>query len=386
VKKYFIPILLIFLLVRPTVASEPIRIGLTLGLTGKYAKLGDMQQKGFKLWENHINEKGGILGRQVEVIIYDDESDPVTAQMLYRKLIKKDGVDLLLGPYSSGITEAVAPITEKEKFPLLVSGASADSLWQKGYRYLFGVYTPASKYAVGFLELLVMQGFRSVAIVSADDSFSKSVSDGTKKWAERFGLDILLFERFKKGKTDLDEFARMAKSSGAEVLIVCGHFNESVNMKESLRRVGWDPKAYFASVGPVINAFYEKLGEDSERVFSSSQWEFHELSSFPGAKHFYDAFYDIYGVRPSYHAATAYAAGDILAAAVEKAKRLVRDDIRDILSNMDITSVVGRYGVDETGMQIRHFPVIIQWQAGKKEIVWPKELRTAEPTFRIAGK
>ncbi|MDH3258693.1 MAG: amino acid ABC transporter substrate-binding protein [Deltaproteobacteria bacterium] len=385
-KKYFIPILLIFLLVRPTVASEPIRIGLTLGLTGKYAKLGDMQQKGFKLWENHINEKGGILGRQVEVIIYDDESDPVTAQMLYRKLIKKDGVDLLLGPYSSGITEAVAPITEKEKFPLLVSGASADSLWQKGYRYLFGVYTPASKYAVGFLELLVMQGFRSVAIVSADDSFSKSVSDGTKKWAERFGLDILLFERFKKGKTDLDEFARMAKSSGAEVLIVCGHFNESVNMKESLRRVGWDPKAYFASVGPVINAFYEKLGEDSERVFSSSQWEFHELSSFPGAKHFYDAFYDIYGVRPSYHAATAYAAGDILAAAVEKAKRLVRDDIRDILSNMDITSVVGRYGVDETGMQIRHFPVIIQWQAGKKEIVWPKELRTAEPTFRIAGK
>jgi branched-chain amino acid transport system substrate-binding protein len=385
-KKYFIPILLIFLLVRPTVASEPIRIGLTLGLTGKYAKLGDMQKKGFRLWENHINEKGGILGRQVEMIIYDDESDPVTAQMLYRKLIKKDGVDLLLGPYSSGITEAVAPITEKEKFPLLVSGASADSLWQKDYRYLFGVFTPASKYAVGFLELLVMQGFRSVAIVSADDPFSKSISDGTKKWAERFGLDILLFERFKKGKTDLDEFARMAKSSGAEVLIVCGHFNESVNMKESLRRVGWDPKAYFASVGPVINAFYEKLGEDSERVFSSSQWEFHELSSFPGAKHFYDAFYDIYGVRPSYHAATAYAAGDILAAAVEKAKRLVRDDIRDILSNMDITSVVGRYGVDETGMQIRHFPVIIQWQAGKKEIVWPKELRTAEPVFRIAEK
>lgn len=385
-KKYIIPILLIFLLVRPTVASEPVRIGLTLGLTGKYAKLGDMQKKGFKLWENHINEKGGILGRQVEVVIYDDESDPVTARMLYRKLIKKDGVDLLLGPYSSGITEAVAPITEKEKFPLLVSGASADSLWQKGYRYLFGVYTPASKYAVGFLELLVLQGFRSVAIVSADDSFSKSLSDGAKKWAERFGLDILVFERFKKGKTDLDEFARMAKSSGAEVLIVCGHFNESVNMKESLRRVGWDPKAYFASVGPVVNAFYEKLGEDSERVFSASQWEYHELSSLPGAKHFYDAFYDIYGVRPSYHAATAYAAGDILAAAVEKTKRIDRDDIRDILSNMDITSIVGRYGVDETGMQIRHFPVIVQWQAGKKEIVWPKELRTAEPVFQVAVK
>ncbi len=385
-KKYIIPILLIFLLVRPTVASEPIRIGLTLGLTGKYAKLGDMQKKGFKLWENHINEKGGILGRQVEVVIYDDESDPVTARMLYRKLIKKDGVDLLQGPYSSGIAEAVAPITEKEKFPLLVSGAAADSLWQKGYRYLFGVSTPASKYAVGFLELLVLQGFRSLAIVSADDSFSKSISDGTKKWAERFGLDILVFERFKKGKTDLDEFARMAKSSGAEVLIVCGHFNESVNMKESLRRVRWDPKAYFASVGPVVNAFYEKLGEDSERVFSSSQWEFHELSSFPGSKHFYDAFYETYGVRPSYHAATAYAAGGILAAAVEKAKSLVRNDIRDILSNMDITSIIGRYGVDETGMQIRHFPVIVQWQAGKKEIVWPKELRTAEPVFQVAVK
>ena len=374
--------LLLFLTVLPTSAAESIRIGLTLGLTGKYSEMSDMQMKGFKLWEKEVNSRGGILGRKVEFIIHDDKSDPQTAKFLYEDLILSNKVDLVLGPYSSGITEAILPVTEKHGYPLLVSGASADSLWQKGYKYAFGIFSPASKYTLGFLELLIKNDLQDVAIIHADDLFSKDIASGTKKWAERFGLNVVLYEGFKKGAENLDDIAKKAKASKAQVLIVCGHFNESVNMRLSLKRINWYPKAYFASVGPAMSEFHGKLKSDANYVFSSSQWEHSGGGKTPGCNEFYNAYIQGYNEKPSYHAATAYAGGQILEAAIKKAGSLDREKIRVILSSMDAISIIGRYGVDKRGMQIKHFNLIIQWQNGKKKVVWPEDLKTADPIFR----
>ena len=374
--------LLLFLTVLPTSAAESIRIGLTLGLTGKYSEMSDMQMKGFKLWEKEVNSRGGILGRKVEFIIHDDKSDPQTAKFLYEDLILSNKVDLVLGPYSSGITEAILPVTEKYGYPVLASGASADSLWQKGYKYVFGIYAPASKYTLGFLELLTKNDLQDVAIIHADDLFSKDIASGTKKWAERFGLNVVLYEGFKKGAENLDDIAKKAKASKAQVLIVCGHFNESVNMRLSLKRINWYPKAYFASVGPAMSEFHGKLKSDANYVFSSSQWEHSGGGKTPGCNEFYNAYIHVYNEEPSYHAATAYAGGQILEAAIKKAGSLDREKIRVILSSMDAISIIGRYGVDKRGAQIKHFNIIVQWQNGKKKVVWPEDLKTADPIFR----
>jgi branched-chain amino acid transport system substrate-binding protein len=373
-------LILFYLLLQPAHASDPIKIGLTLGLTGKYAEMSDMQMKGFRLWETDINSRGGILGRKVKLFIYDDKSEPLTARSLYERLILKDKVDLVLGPYSSEITESILPVTEQYGYPVLITGASADSLWQKGYKYAFGVYTSASRYAVGFLEFLVKKDLTDIAIVHADDAFSKSIADGTKKWAERFGLNVVLYEGFKKGAKNLDDIAIKAKASKAQVLIVCGHFDESVNMRLALKNIGWHPMVYYASVGPALQKFYDKLKEDAEDVFSSSQWE--PQSPFPKSKDFYNKFKKAYKEEPSYHAGVAYAGGQILEDVIKKARGIDREKIREILSAADTMSVIGRYGVDRTGMQIRHFNIIIQWQKGKKEIVWPDEIRTAKPIFK----
>lgn len=381
-KQLFVALILLFCLALPSRAEEPVKIGLTLGLTGKYSEMSDMQIKGFRLWERDVNSSGGILGRRVEVIIYDDKSDPLVAKGLYEHLILKDKVDLVFGPYSSEITEAILSVTEKHGYPVLASGASADRLWQKGYKYIFGVFTPASRYSVGFLELLVVNNLNDIAIVYADDSFSRDIAEGTKKWAERFGFKIRLFERFKKGTTNLDELAKKAKASGGGVLIVCGHFDEAVNMRLSLKRIGWYPRAYYASVGPTMQAFYDELKTGADYVFSSSMWEHHGGLMAPGCHEFYDAYTKLYKEAPSYHAAEAYAGGQILEAAIKKAGSLDRDKIRDILSAMDTMTITGRYGVDRTGMQVKHFNLIIQWQNGKKEVVWPEELRTAKAIFR----
>lgn len=379
--------LLLLLLIFPATgewtarASEPIKIGVSLGLSGKYSEMADMQVKGFRLWESKINQTGGLLRRKVHLTIYDDNSDSKSAANLYEKMIVKDKMDLLFGPYSSALTTAVLPVTEKYKFPILTSGASSDTIWQKGYRYVFGIYTPASRYTAGFLEMCHMHDISRLAIISADDNFSISTSEGTKKWANLLNLDIVYSAKFTKGTDDLKSITQKARNLKAQALIMCGHFNEAVSMRKTLDQIGWYPQAYYATVGPVLESYQKELGNVADRTFSSAQWEYHPLLDFPGTKRFYDDFYNTYQIKPSYHAACAYAAGEIMAKAIEKAASLDRERIRSILSSMDTFTIIGRYGVGRSGMQIRHLTLTIQWQNGVKKIVWPEELANQKPVL-----
>ncbi len=375
-------VLLSFLWVMPATAEQPgIKIGLSLSITGKYAAMGNMQRNGFELWKKHVNSGRKLLGREVEMIIRDDQSNSEAAKSIYLELIEKEKVDLVFGPYSSEISEAILPITEQHHYPVLLSGASADELWSKGYRYAFGVYSPASKYAVGFLEMLVRNKINDIAIVSADDSFSASLFEGTRNWAKKFQINIRFSQRFAKGTGDMVQLAEKVKQSEAQALLVCGHLQESVDMRKALKSINWYPRAYYASVGPATRVFQEILGGDAELVFSSSQWEEQVGVHFPGGKTFITTFKETYGQAPSYHAATAYAAGMILEEALKILGRVDRDGLRDTLSIMDTMTVIGRYGVDKTGWQIRHFPLIIQWQQKELKVVWPPKLKQAEPVI-----
>ncbi|UCG38672.1 MAG: amino acid ABC transporter substrate-binding protein [bacterium] len=363
-------------------APDTIRIGVSLGLTGKYAEVGSMQKAAYLLWMDHVNENGGMLGSRVDVVVEDDQSDPERAVEIYRRFMEADGMDLVFGPYSSELTGAVLRVTADHGYPVLACGAASEKLWQQGYTNIFGVYTPAGRYTLGFLEMLKVHGVDSLAIVSADDAFSMSIAEGARKWATRFQQKVLYSRTFPKGLEDLDSIAREAMDSGAQVLLVCGHFEESVNMGKALSRVGWKPEAFYASVGPALDRFLEVMGDAAQGTFSSSQWEYHPSLPYPGARQFYESFVRVYGKEPAYQAATAYACGVILGKAVERSGSLDRERIREALQTMDTMSPLGRYGVDASGMQYRQFSLITQWQDGKRQIVWPNELRTSEPSFR----
>ncbi len=361
-------------------AVEPVRIGLSLGLTGKYAPLALMQQRGYSLWQSEINERGGLLGRPVEFIFVDDESDPTKALDLYTRFIKKDRVDLVFGPYSSGITAAVAPVVDKAGFPMLAGGASSDKIWQRGYTNVFGVNTPASRYMVGMLNLALLNDLTTIAITFASDEFSVTAAEGAKKWASKLGLDVVMFQKFEKGMRDLSALAEKAKLAGPALLMVAGHFDESVDMRRALKKVGWQPKAYFATVGPVLAKFREMLGADADLTFSSSNWE--PNLNFPQSRKFAATFRAIYGVTPSYHAATAFSTGQILEAATKLAQSLEPGKLRRAFHDLETYTIFGRYRVDRTGIQIKHLALTIQWQNGRKEIVWPEELATAKPILK----
>jgi branched-chain amino acid transport system substrate-binding protein len=363
-------------------SQKNIKIGVSLSLTGKYSEMGTMQQKGFKLWQKNVNESGGILGNTVEFLISDDQSLPEKAKSIYEDYIEKEKINFAIGPYSSSISEAILPVIEKNKYPTLLSGASADRLWENGYKYAFGVYTPASKYTVGFLQMLVKHKLKNIAIISAGDTFSISLSKNTEKWSKRFHLNVKLLKFFKKGRTDFSEIATELKILNPDALIVCGHLDESVHMRQALKKVQWYPSAYYASVGPAISTFYDILGDDSEFTFSSSQWEKEISSKYPFGDRFVKLFVDMYEEEPSYHAATAYGAGMILEIALTKAGVLDNEKLRKTLLEMDTMTLIGRYGVDKSGKQRRHFPLIIQWQQGRKKVVWPDEIKTSDPVFK----
>ena len=364
----------------PCAAEKTLTIGASLGLTGRFAVMADALNNGFKLWERDVNARNGILGRTVEVIIRDDQSDPERAIAIYRDLIVKENVDFLFAPYSSLITKAVLPIAERHDIPILIAGAAADRLWEQGYRNAIGVYTPASKFTLGFMELLVLNDLNRITIVHADDPFSVDLAMHAQKWAARFALEVLDVVWFKKGLKDLAPVASVAKDKNAQVLMVCGHMNEAVNMTRALKRIAWRPKALYASVGPALPRFYEQSGADSELVFATSLWE--PRANYPGAMQFYRDFIDVYQETPGYHAGLAYAGGQVLEKAMTEVESVDRDKVRRALFNLDTMTIIGRFGVDKTGKQVRQHTFIIQWQNGEKELVWPNQIKTAEPIFR----
>ncbi|MDH4161968.1 MAG: amino acid ABC transporter substrate-binding protein [Nitrospirota bacterium] len=361
--------------------QQPVRIGLTLGLSGKYAQLAGYQEKGYRLWQQDVNRRGGIFGRPVELMLLDDKSDPATAARLYQHLIAEERVDLVFSPFSSDISEAVLPVTAKNGYPLILAGASSDHLFQQGYDHVFGLFVPSSKFALGFLEMLVQHRIDGIAVFSDDSLFSRSLVEGIRKWSVRLGLKVVVDEKIVKGSGHFDALARRARDAGAKVVVLASYLEDAVALRRAFTAIKWLPRAYYVPVGPGTGEYQKALGQDSDLVFSTSQWEFHGKQSRNQPDVFVKAFEATYGQRPSYFAATAYAAGQLLENAVRQTGSLERSRISHALAILDAVTVIGRYGVDRTGTQVKQFYLIVQVQEGKFEVVWPPESLTAAPRF-----
>lgn len=360
-------------------AKTPIKIGVSLGLTGAYSAPAQMQRRAYALWSSEINASGGLLGRPVELIVKDDGGNAVHAAHIYESLISEAKVDLIFGPYSSPITGAVATVAEQHDFPLLAAGASADQLWQQGYRNLFGMWVPATQYTHGMLRLAVARNYQRIAIMHADDSFSDAIRAGTQRWSQYLPVTIVASIPFKKGNKELAEQVANAMEQSPQLIIVAGHFDDAVNVRNALAR--WiegvnyrSAPAFYATVGPALVSWNEKMGALAEGAYSTSIWE--PSVQFSNAALFARTFEKRYEIEPSYHAATAYAAGQLLATAIRRANSIDRRVLREVLADLDTDTIIGRFGVDRTGMQVKSVPLIVQWQAGRKRIVWPATQRS----------
>ena len=357
-------------------AQAPIKIGASLSLTGTYGKIGIYQKEGYEVCADDLNAKGGLLGRKVEFVVYDDQSMPATGVRLYEKLITEDKVDAVMGPYSSPITEAVANVTEKYQKVMVTPLAATTSIFKKGRKYIFMIISPADVYLEGLIDTAARRGLKTVAVVNEDTLFSKAAADGAVELAKKKGLQVVLKEAYPKGNTDFSALLTKIKALNADVIAGATYFDDAVALTRQMRELDVNPKMYGVTVGGDLPEFYETLKKNAEFVYGATQWD--PALPYPGAREFAAAFKARFKHDPSYHAAAGYAGCLIYAEGVKRARTLDADKVRAELLALRLRTAFGDYAVDQDGFQIAHKMVTLQWQDGKIAIVWPDDLATAK--------
>ncbi len=360
-------------------AAQPIRIGVSIALSGRYAPMANMYADGLRLWEKDINAKGGVLGRPVRLLIYDDRSSSQKAREIYQRMLTEERVDFVLGPYSSTIGKEIAPIVEEHRFPTLLLSA-ADAIWAGRPRYVFGMHTSEQRWVSAILIFLARQGIDKIGILMDKTFVRMGMPKGLDKWARRLNQSVLMNETL--NVRDVEKQVRQARDLGVQAVIHWGYIANAVRVREALDAVGWYPRVYFSQIGPSLSEYHRILGPLADYTVGTSVWEPSIAYCFPGGKQFVEQFRREYGRTPSYHAAMGFAAGEVLAGAIAAAGTIDRETVRKELSVLDMATVVGCYGVDTNGRQLRQRPLIIQWQDGKKKVLSPGSMCNGQLQYR----
>ncbi len=349
-------------------SAEPIRIGTTQSLSGHYEEFGLEQFRGLQMWASDVNGRGALLGRPVELLHYDDRSRDAGSIEGYRQLIEKDGVDLLIGPYSSSLTLEASLVAEEHNIPMIATAASSEKIWSRGLKNIFGIDTPTGSYVSG-LNVAAETGAKTISLVYANTEFPVEVARSVRDHASDLGLEIVMDQRYEPEERNFTELVKQLVVADADIVMGATYLEDSVAMVKEIRRQKLKPKMLVFTVGPALQEFFDELGSDAEGVVGIVQW----LRSvpLPGAEDFAYRYRERYGYNPGVHAAIGYSAGQVLEAAVRLAGSTEHDAVREQLGSMFFRSLLGKYHVDETGRQIGHQNYLLQWQDSQRRLVAP---------------
>jgi branched-chain amino acid transport system substrate-binding protein len=360
-------------------SSSEVVIGGAISQTGRYAEPAGRQVNSIKLWVDEVNARGGLLGRKIKLILLDDKSDTQTAIKLYEKLITEDKVDLVLGPYSSGITEAVANVTERYKKPFVAYGAASSPIWEKGRRYIFNIVAIAEDYQKGAVHLAKQIGVKKAAIIGEDSLFPRQSGKGAKDWAKQLGIDIVVEENYPLKQTDFTALLQKIRAAGAEAIFSNSYFADAAAQLRQLREQNISVKLFSSTVGPGLPNFPEQLGNTAEYVLGFSQWEpLPKILKHPGMDEYIAAYEKRFNEKPNYHAGGAYGALQVTEAAIKKAGTFDSEKVRDAMATIDVQTIFGRYKVDAKGMN-SHEGLTFQILKGQRRVVWPEKWAETKP-------
>ncbi len=367
------------------VEGDTVYLGAALSLTGKYSIDGEHTRKGYDLAVQTINDAGGVAvgGRRykLDIIYYDDESTPARGARLAERLIDRDGVEFMLGPYSSGLTEAVASVTERRGVPMVEANGASRSLFAKGYRYLFAVLSTGEQYLASAVALAAEIAERegrdpstlTLAGAFEDDPFSQDVRAGVLADAEALGIRVAIDDRLPPEMDDMAATLARVKALGPDILVVSGHARGAalvIRQMEEMRVEAPMLAITHCDSADIVGAF----GAAAEYTLCASQWAptlTYEDDVFGSAADFAATFEQTYGYAPPYQAAESAAAVLVFADAFERAGAFDRDAVRDALAATDMQTFYGDILFDETGRNIAKPMVLYQVQDGAYVVVAP---------------
>ena len=389
-------------------AADPVRIGLSMSLTGGSAVNGKQLLAALTMWRDDVNAKGGLLGRPVELVYYDDQSAQANAPGIYTKLLDVDKVDLVIGPYGTNVIAATLPVQMQHNVATIgMMGLGANS--QFHYPRYFSILPigadAKTAFTTGFFELEKAQSPRpqTIAIVGADAEFGKTTTDGARENAKAAGLTVVYDQRYPPPTADFSPIVRAIKATNPDIVFIGAYPPDTVGIVRAASEASLEPKMIGgALIGLTATVFKGQLGPLMNGYVTQEVFVPAPSFNFPGLSALmtkYQAQAQSLGTDPLGYGFVpfGYAAGQVLAAAVEGTKSLDADKIAAYLQEHTVATVIGDVAFGQDGEWKKPRLVFTQFQGvtgngidqfrdtSKEVVVWPPEYKTGTMIYPYAA-
>ncbi len=370
-------------------SADTIVLGTAISQTGKYAREGKFYVDAYQMTVEAINKAGGVKvggkAYNLELKMYDDQSDPNLCVRLYTRLVTSDKVNFLLGPYSSGITIPASSVSEKYEIPMIQGGGASEKIFDRGYKYIFGTLPKAEFYFQSAIEAAVKMNppVKKAALLYSNEAFDRSVAEGSRQWLKEQKVEKVYDEEYQPATQDFTSVLAVIKSKNPDLILLAGHVENSLNFIRQSQAADVSPKMWVLTVGPPTADFRKTLGKAADYAYGVTPWvEDMEVGGeiFKSAREFGKLFKERFNYDADYHVASG--AADVLAYkfAIEKANSLDPKKVRDALAGLDVETLYGRVKFEATG-QIAMGQVLIQIQDGKVVPVYVGGKMIAKPLY-----
>ena len=366
-------------------SDKEITIGASLPLTGDFSEPGKAAKQGYEVWQAMVNEKGGLLGRKVELVIKDDASNQNTVVSDYNALISQDNVDLLLGTFSSLLNLPASSVAEKNRMLYVEPAGGSPDMFNRGYKYLFfAQQATADKQGLVFADwvknLPADQRPQTAAYPTLDDPFAAPNVDGIRQVLESAGIKTVYKTTYAIDTKNFDSIVASMKSADPDLVVHGATFEDGVGLTRAMLKSGWTPNMFYETSTPSFaDQYVQAVGEqNTEGVMYAVSYS--PEADTPGNKEFVAEYQKMFGSDiPPEDAADAYAAAQVMQAAVE-AVGSIDDQLKlaDWLRDNSVDTILGPLSWEDTGAPKSDF-LIGQWLNGTAEIVLPPDAATAKP-------
>ncbi|MEO8688015.1 MAG: amino acid ABC transporter substrate-binding protein [Solirubrobacteraceae bacterium] len=371
-----------------------LQVGAALSLTGSLAKEGRLTKLGYQLCQDKVNSAGGVAagGKKVKLAITykDDKSQPDAAAQLVDQF-NDSGRKLILGPYGSPSTEAASAVVERNGQVMIDSSGADNSIFSKGYKNTFAVLAPATSYLAVIVKAIADNASpkpKTVAIISADDGFSKTAAKGGAAEIKKQGMKLLTTAFVAQHTTNVSSALTKIRPMKPDLILVSAHVEEGIAAVKQSNELGVRPMGFGETVAPPTPDFVKALGKQAEGVVGSTQWTPDAKGKdkvFTSAQQYAQDFKQRFGETAEYHSAEAAAACLALVLGVEKAASTDPAKVRDAIAGLDTDSFFGPIKFDTTGKNADKPMSAIQIQKGKPVTIYPADQAQAKLQWPAGG-
>lgn len=357
-----------------------VRIGVVTSQTGAQAAFGQAHKNGYAIALEEINARGGVLGKPLEIVFYDDQSKSDQAGQGVTKLVDQDHVPLILGSFSSDTTRAMLqPVMEKQ-VPLIMPTATADNVMETGSPWIFRLCAGATDYARSTVGFLKDNGApKTLALVYESTNFGQSNADAMKTIAAEAGMTVVDDEPYQHNSPDYKALLQRVKAKNPEVVYYGSYLLDAVTLMRQSQEVDFNPK-FITSAGTGFSSAEfptdKGAGKYAEYTYSVAQWT--PTAKWAGSKEFDEAFFKLTKTHPAYHATEAYVALLVAADAINRAKSAEPKAIADAIRATKLDTAFGPIQFDAKG-QNAHPVLITQVQSGQYKLIWPGDSAESKP-------